>query len=303
MQVGREICRNREHALVLLALAFRKQLFVPFPKGGQVRLIVRQYFNAFALLVEQVAQSGILVADIFFHLRLSEQLHRFCRALHDPVDIHARNSHCQQAHRCQHSKTSADIIGDDEGFIALRIAHLLERAPCLVGRGKNTLCRLVPAIFLFQHLLKDTESDGRLCRRTGFGNDVYRKIPVAQNSKNIVEVCRTDVIPNEIDVRRIFFLFIIKWCLNKVQGCSRTKVGTADTNNNQNLAVCADFFRSLFNTGEFLFVVGFWQVDPANKIIALARFIVQCVVAAFHLRLQCKNFLTFCKSFAPMQGN
>ena len=46
----------------------------------------------------------------------------------------------------------------------------------------------------------------------------------------------------EIFALQPVFLFIIKWCLNKVQGCSRTKVGTADTNNNQNLAVCADFW-------------------------------------------------------------
>ncbi len=110
-----------------------------------------------------------------------------------------------KARQGQYGKASADIIGDDKGFVALSVAHALQRALCAVGCGKNTFCGFCLSVFFLQKLLENAEGNRRLRSRAGFGNDVDGKVPVSQNCQNIIQIGRADVVPYEINIGVSFF--------------------------------------------------------------------------------------------------
>ena len=285
---------------MFLAFAFCIQLFEPFAEACQMRFIVCQDFHCFALFVEQIAQCRILIADVCFQIGIHVFLSCILCTFHHCIQIYACYSHRQQTNGCQYGETTANVVGDHECFVAFLIAHCFQCASCFVSCCKDSLCRFFFAVFVFQHFFEDTESDSGFCCCTGFGDYVYGEISVTQNCQNIIQICRADVVTHEINVGSIFFQFIVIRCFDKVQSCSCAQIRTADTDNDQHFAVGSDLFSSHFDTRKFIFIVCFRQVYPAYEIIAFTCFIVQILVAAFYICLQCIQLVQIDK--VPLQG-
>ncbi|CDD60940.1 uncharacterized protein BN684_00836 [Clostridium sp. CAG:505] len=298
VQVSGEVCCHREDTFAVFAFAFCVKLFIPFAERNHVRFIVCQNFHCFAVTVEEVSCCRILIAGVFHDVRVAVSLSCPLCAFHNFVDVYACHCHSQHAYCCQNSESAADIIGDHECFIAFCVAHGFQCASGSVCCRVNTFCCAFFAIFCFQQLFEDTESDGGFCGSTGFGDDVYREISVTQNTQNVTQVSGADVIAHEIDVGGCFlFVFVVKRCFDEVQSGSGAQIRAADTDNDQYFTLFLDFFRCFFDTGKFFLIVIHRPIYPTYEIVAFACFFMKRCVACFHFFCHCGKVL-FCHSIA-----
>ena len=113
---------------MLLALALAEELLEPLAHHGVVRLVGGHHFNLLSAPVKDIADSGIAVAVVLVKLGRHILLSCVRSALHERVDINTGNSYRQQADCREHGISSADIVGNYEGLIALLVGHIAKRA-------------------------------------------------------------------------------------------------------------------------------------------------------------------------------
>ena len=66
--------------------------------------------------------------------------------------------------------------------------------------------------------------------------------------------------------------------MQKIQSRLSAQIGTADTDNDQYLAVRFDFFSSRLDSGKFRFVIRLGQIQPSQKVVSRAGFFVDYIM-------------------------
>ena len=125
VQVGGKDCRRGVDALVVLAFALTKELFIPLGHHRESRLIADQNLDGLALAIQDVAQRRIAVAVVLVKVADAQILPCLGCALHELADVRTGHRNRQQSHRGQHRVASADVVRDDKGLIPFLVRQLL----------------------------------------------------------------------------------------------------------------------------------------------------------------------------------
>ena len=198
--------------------------------------IIRQNLDRFPLAQQNITKRRIFHSIIFFKGSLQRHLPALCSAFHQLVNICARYRDRKQTDCCEHGEPSAHIIRNDKTLIPLFIRKILKRSSRLIGRRIDSPRSAFLAVLLLCHLFEHTERDCRLCGRTGFRDHIDREISIADHIDQMPDISRADRIPYEIDLRCLpdrLIHYIIKAVTQKLDCCSCSQIGTANTNHNK----------------------------------------------------------------------
>ena len=80
----------------------------------------------------------------------------------------------------------------------------------LIGSSEYSLLSLVLAVLFFKQLLEDPESQSRLGSSTGLGDHVHADILALADRKNIIQICRADVVADKIDIGSILLKIVVE---------------------------------------------------------------------------------------------
>ena len=271
VEVCGQIYRCREDTFLVFSLALAVELFPPLRYIVEARLVVRQHFHGFSFSVKDVADSRILHGIIFFKRFVQRKLSSGCRALHQLLNVCAADCDGQKSYSCQHGETASHIVRHNEGLVALLCSQVLQGSPCLVRGGVNPLGRFLFAVFLLQHLLEYAEGDGRLCGRSGLGDDIYGEISVADHVDEPLQIGAADAVSCIVDLRCLADLFgyiVVEAVAQELDGSSCSQVGAADTDDDQYLGVALNLLCRLLDTRELFFIVIYREIYPANIVVA-----------------------------------
>ena len=291
MQVCGEDNGCREQALAVLALALAVQLLPPLVHERVARLVADHHFGRLALIVKNVANGSILVAIVFFHVRVVVGSLCLLCARHECVDIRTGHSDGQQTHSGENGVTAADIIRYNEGLVAFFVRKVLQRAARLIGRAENTLLCFFLAVLLLEDLAENTERDSRLRGGAGLGNHVDGNILALADLNQLRQRGGRNTVAGEIDVRRIFLQCIVVLALEELDCCACTEVGAADADDDKHIRVLLDALRSRLDACKFLFIVIGGQVHPTEEIISRTLAGCQKRMCILNLRSHCSVFV------------
>ena len=297
MQIGGKNNAGGEQALLVLALALAEKLFVPLVHHREVRLIASHQFHALSLAVQDIARRSIAVA-LILRAAHSQFLPCFGGARHQRVDVAARGGDGQQAYSRQHRIAAAHIVRHNECFVALVCGKFFQRAARLVRCGVNTAFRSVLTVLFLQQGLEDAERQRRLGRGAGFGNDVHGNVLAFAGIQHALQVGGADGIAHIKNLRRSLAGVVVKRSLQRFNGGAGAQIAAADSDDDENVAVGLNLCRSLFDAGEFFFIIIHRQIHPAQKIAAGAGLAVQRFVCQADLRENRVEFIVrdeFCK--------
>ena len=177
VEVGREVARRGEDALMILALALSIELLPPLGHEMELRLEVGHDLDLLArLLVERVAHGCILRRDIVAvgHVQPCGLLH-VPGARHELADIKSCHGDREQTHRRENREASTHVVGDDERLVALLVGSRTGRTLVGVGDGDDHVLGRLLAPLGLTLLLQQAESEGRLRGRAALGDIDHAK--------------------------------------------------------------------------------------------------------------------------------
>ena len=274
VQVGGQLHAGGEDALAVLALTLAVELFPPFGKEAEGGLEAAEDLDLLSGSIKAVPGGGVLGRG---------GAGRICQTLlalshgagHETADVDARHGNGQQTHGGQHGVAAAHLVGDDKGLIALPVCHAFQRAPGLVGGGVDAGPGPRLAVALLQQIFEDAEGHGGLSGGPGFGDDVHREIPVAQQVDDLLKRIGGQPVADKIDVRRGLGQQVVIGGFQKLNDGAGPQIGAADSDDDQSLGIRLDSRGGRLDAGKFLFVVVPGQMDPAGKLAAQAVTAVQ----------------------------
>ena len=276
MQIRGEDDRGGEQALVVLALALAEELLPPLVHHGVAGLVADHDLGALALVVQDVADGGVLVAVVLLQRGVVVQLHGLLGAAHQGVDVRAGHGDGQQAHGGEHRVAAAHVIGHHKGLVALFVGQVLQGALGLVGGAEDALPGALLAVLLLQQLPEHPEGDGGLGGGAGLGNHVDGDVLALANLHQLRQGGGADGVPGEVDGRGVLI------GLQKLDSGTGPQIGTADADNHEHIRIALDLLgRSLDARKLFLVIIG-GQRNPAEKIISQPRFVRQLLVGSLH---------------------
>ena len=258
------------------------------------RLIVCQNLNGFSFVVKDVTDCCVEDCVVLLEGSVQCSLSSCCCAFHQFGDISAADSDRKKAYSGQYGETASYVIRNNKALVAFLCCQILQGSLGLVGGSINSLCCLFLTIFLLSHFLEDTESDGRLCGGTGFGNNIYREITVADHIDQMLEIGAADAVSAVINLRRFPNLFrkvIIKTMTQELDGSSGSQIRTADADHYQNVAVVFDLVGSFLDSCKLFFIIVHRKVDPAEEVVSSAAFLHQDIFGGLSDGLNGSNFI------------
>ena len=283
VQVGGEDNACGEDALVILALALAVELLEPLRHHGVGGFIGNHDFHGLALAVEDVADRRVLVAVVGLEVVVVQLLLRGLSALHERVDVSARNSDGKQTDSREDGESAADVVGYDEGLIAFLVSQRLEGASCLVGGAVDALTRAFLAVLLLEHLAEYAERDRRLGGGARLGNHVDRDVLALAKLHDLGKRRGADGVTREEDLRGILAGEVVVLRGQKLYRGARAEIGTADADNNEHVGVLFDFLGSRLDAGELLFVIVCGKIQPADEVVAQACAVMERLVRSLDL--------------------
>ena len=296
MQIGGEDRGRREQTLAVLALALAEQLLPPFGHHRILRLIADHHFHRSALAQQNVAGSSIFIAIVFVEIGVAQLLARGGSALHQCVDVAARDRDRQKSHSGQHREASADVVRHNEGLIALSVGKRFQRAACAVGGHIDVLLRFFASHGLFKIFAEHAESDRRLGGGAGLGNDIHGDTLALAQLQKLGKRRAADGVTGKIDIRRILFLRVIQRRFQKLDRRTGAEIRAADADGNENISVLFDAGGSRLDAGKLFPIIVHRKIHPAQKIVAETAAAVQHPVCRFDLRCDRRIFLIRDKS-------
>ena len=300
VQIGGEVGRGDEQALVVLALGFIEQLLEPFTEHDERRLVIDHDLHGFALEQQQITQRRILGAVVVGAIGIF--LAGGGCTSHYRINIQSGGSHRQQADRREHGKTAADVIRHDKGFVALVVRQLFERAALLIGRGEDALSGALAAVALFAQLFQLAERDGGLGGGAGFRDDVDAEIAVADDADDVVQVGGRQVVACKVDLRYAGRTgLVVKLAVDELDRGTRAQIRAADADDDEHIAGLLDLRGGLLDAGELLTVVVHRQVEPAEKVVSGTAAADKCFLCRSDLRFIVRDF-RLCADEAPQAG-
>ena len=295
VQVGAENAAGGHQALLILALTLAVQLLEPLAHHGEIRLKAGQRFHLFALAIQNRAGHGIFVGGVF-HAALAKQLHAVCSALHEFVNVNTGHGDGQKAHSSQHTIAAAHIVRHHKGGPAAAVSQLLQRALGTVGRGINAAVGFLFAHSVHQQLAQHAEGQCRFGGGAALGDHIDGKTLALGECNDIIQCAGRNAVAAEIDLGAVCQLVVIHALAGFDHGTS-AQIAAADACHQQHIGIIADLFGCRLDAGKFLFIIGFGQVHPAQKIVAGAGFAFQQFMRQLYLRVKSRIFIVGDKLF------
>src|SRR5699024_4118125 len=202
-----QIHRRREDTFLVFSFAFSIELFPPLGYIVETWLIVCKYFHCFSFCVKNISNCCILKCIVFLKWKLQRCLSSGCCSFHKLCNVSSACCDRQKSYRCQNRETSSHIIRNYKGLISFFCSKIFQCSSCLVCRSVDTLCCFLFSVFLFQHLFENAERDRRFSSRTGFRNNIYRKISVSDHFNQIMKIGAADAVSYKVNLRRLTCLF------------------------------------------------------------------------------------------------
>ena len=209
VQIRGEDDRGGEQALVVLALALAEELLPPLVHHGVAGLVADHDLGALALVVQDVADGGVLVAVVLLQRGVVVQLHGLLGAAHQGIDVRAGHGDGQQAHGGEHRVAAAHVIGHHKGLVALFVGQVLQGALGLVGGAEDALPGALLAVLLLQQLPEHPEGDGGLGGGAGLGNHVDGDVLALANLHQLRQGGGADGVPGEVDGRGVLAQVVV----------------------------------------------------------------------------------------------
>ena len=202
MQVGREVYRGIEYALVILPFALTIELLPPLTDIVKAGMEVAEDLDLLACLIEAVASCSVECGGVLCEGDgLIDKCLHFASTTNELTDIEASYGDGEQTDGGQYREASTDVVGDDEGLIALLVCESAQGATRLVGDGDDALASFFASYLLFEECLEDAEGDSGLSRRTALGDIDQTEALVTEECYELTEVVLTDVVPSEDHLR------------------------------------------------------------------------------------------------------
>ncbi|MNJ43269.1 hypothetical protein D3C77_382680 [compost metagenome] len=171
------------------------------------RLIVDKNFRYFTFAVQGIADCRILIAGVLCQIRVAEFFSSFSRPLHHFFDVNASGSDRQKPYSSKYGITSAYIVWNNKGLVAFFRRQLLKSAFLAIRCSVNAFASLFLAILLLERRAENTECNRWLCRRSGLGNDVDRKVLAFNQIEQMIYIGGTYIVTGKIDFRGFAFVF------------------------------------------------------------------------------------------------
>ena len=269
VQVGGEVDRSREDALVVLALRLAVELLPPFGHVMELGLIVDQNLGLLAKLIERVTNSSILGSGVLSirNIDASGLLH-ILGATYEGLDVVASNGDGDETYGSEHRETTSYVIGDDILLVTLLGSESAERATLGISNSHDALLSLGLANLLFEHGLEDTEGEGGLGGGTRLGDIDDTELLLFQDVEEVGEVVLTDVVAG-IDYDRILtggLVSIESACQSLVDG-TRAEIGATDASYDNDFALLAKEVGGSLNVVEEFFGDARGKVNPTQEVV------------------------------------
>lgn len=230
--------------LAVLTFGFAEELFPPFAGQGESGVVYGKDLDALTASVENVANCRIFQTAVCENVAVSKIVKRLCRACEHFFYVNAGNGDGKKTYGRKNGKSAADVVCNDEAFIAVCIRLLAECAACLVRGCEDAFCRAFLAVFFNEKITEYTESDSGLGCRTGFGNDVYANVAVLADVKDILKMRGADVLTDEINVGCVLLFVVVIVAVDKFDRRTCAEIRTADTNDDENVTKVTDLRAS-----------------------------------------------------------
>jgi len=267
MQVRRVVDAGREESPMILALTLAVELLPPFGHEMEAGLIVDQDLDRVAFAQQDVADHGVLIARILRQLGILVGIHRVLGAAHHLADVDAGRGDRQESDGREDRVAAADIVGHDEGLVALFVSQLLERAPALVGRDIDAAFGLFPSVALFHIGFEQAERDCRFRGRAGFGDDVDGDALVRDEVEQVAQIRARNAVAREQDQRGLTLTAGnrgVEIVAQQLDCGTGAQVRSADADDHEDVRVTANFLRGLADAREFHLVILDRQLQPAK---------------------------------------
>ena len=201
VEVGGKVNGGREDAFAILALALAIELFPPLGDIVELWLIVGKNFYLLAsLMVEGVAGGcidgcGVLVEG---HGGGCGCLH-VAGSLDEGGDIETGAGNGEESYRGEDGETAADVVGDNEGGVALFVGCGTCSALMCVGDGDDDAACLSEATLLLALFLEQTEGEGCLGGGAGLGDIDDAEAAGLEKVGELGEVVFANIVASEED--------------------------------------------------------------------------------------------------------
>ena len=311
MQISGQIHACRENTLLILAFTLAIQLLPPLGHIMNAGFIIGKNLNILTFSQKNITNRCILQSIVVLKCILQRTLSSTCSTFHQLINVSTADSNGKQSYSSQYRETSSHIIRHHKSIVTFFISYLLKRSLSLVSGGVDSLSGTFLAIFGFQFLLEYPECDGRLSGSTGLGDHINREISVSYHIHQVLQISRTDGVTTEINLRSLtdaLIYNIIETMSQKFDSCSRSQIGTADTDHQQYLRITLDLLGCFLHSGKLFLVILYRKIDPSQEIITRTalryqHFLgIQCQflhIAYFFRRNKCICFsIIKCNMFA-----
>ena len=202
MQVSREVYRGIEYTLMVLPFALTIELLPPFSDVVKAGMEVTEDLDLLTSLIEAVASCSVECGGVLCKGDgLIDKCLHLASTADELTDIEASYGDGKQTDGGQYREATTDVVGDDEGLIALLVCEGTQGATRLVCDGDDALASFFASYLLFEERLEDAKGDSGLCRRTALGDIDQTEALVSEEGYELTEVVLTDVVPSEDHLR------------------------------------------------------------------------------------------------------
>ena len=200
VEVGGEVARGGEDALLVFSFALSVELLPPLTDEVELRLVVHHDLYLLAGSIEPVSHGSILCGDVLLegHVGSAGTLHLLC-ALHQSGDVETGAGDGQQSHGGKHGESAAHVVGDDEALVALLVGTGAGSTLAGIRHGDDDAACLVLTPLLLTLFLQQAEGQGRLRRCSRLRDIDDAELLVAQIFRQLREIVLADVVAGEED--------------------------------------------------------------------------------------------------------
>ena len=254
VKVGGEAEGCRVCAFAVFSFTFSEELLEPLAEIAEVGLEGFEDFQGFALVLQGDAADGVI------HQRAVPVRGAcdFCGASQHGEDVVAGCCDRQEADCGQDRVSAADVVGHHEGCVAVFVRFFAQGTFLRISDDVDAVFGL-DAVFSVELVLQDGVGQQRLNGGSGLGNDAEADIFFFHAADDAFQIGRTHVETGEHDFRAVFLAAV-----ESVDDCFCAQVGAAYTNDDEQVALAANFLGCIEDTVEDLGVKLEGQVYPTR---------------------------------------
>ena len=203
MKVGGEVARCREDTFLLLSFAFSVELLPPFCHKMELWLEVCHYFYLLSSFwIKCLTNGSIACCNVLSERNICARslFHVLC-ALYKLLNVEACHCDRQQANRCKHRETAANVVWNNESLVTFACCCRTCCTLYSVGNGNDNVFCFLLATLIFALFLQQTESKGSLRGCSRLGNVDDTETLILQELGEFVQIILADVVASVKDCR------------------------------------------------------------------------------------------------------